>query len=354
MNIMNNFTNRMLCQTLMLLMLSGTLQQAFSQAMKSEGRIGIVIHGGAGTILPNVMTRELETQYREKLKEALLAGYTILKNNGSGLDAVESVIRILEDSPLFNAGKGAVFTHEGTIELDASLMDGRTLAAGSVSGLQHIKNPITLARLVMEHSPHVMMTGEGAEAFAKEHDVLFVDQKYFFTDKRWNQLQDALSRETIQSDSIGGKKLNALPSGTDDDRHGTVGCVVLDRAGNLAAGTSTGGMTNKRFGRIGDAPIIGAGTYANNSTCAVSATGDGEFFIRSVVGHDISALMEYKGLTVTQATEQVIVKVGKLGGTGGVIAIDREGNIAMPFNSDGMYRAYIDSTGEPVVKIYKE
>ena len=310
---------------------------------------GIVVHGGAGTIEKGSMTPELEQQYRDKMTEAITAGYTVLKNNGTSLDAVETVIKTLEDSPLFNAGKGAVFTHEGTNELDAAIMDGKTLKAGAVAGVKHIKNPINLARLVMEQSPHVLLAGDGAEAFAKQHGVQLVPADYFYTEKRWKQLQDAKAKE----DST--EQKNGTPSDTTDGKHGTVGCVALDKFGNLAAGTSTGGLTNKRFGRIGDSPIIGAGTYANNATCAVSATGTGEYFIRSVVAHDISALMEYKGLTVQQAADEVVMnKLIKLGGDGGVIAIDKDGNFAMSFNTSGMYRAYIDKDGKPVVKIYKK
>jgi beta-aspartyl-peptidase (threonine type) len=328
-----------------------TSRRLQAQQQSSQHRFGIVVHGGAGTITKNSMTPELEKQFREKMTEALLKGYNILKNNGTSMDAVEAVINILEDSPLFNAGKGAVFTHEGTNEMDAAVMDGNTLKAGAVAAVKHIKNPISLARMVMEKSPHVMMVGTGAEAFAMAHGMDTVPQKYFYTERRWKQLQEALAKER-ESDSSGQK--NSAPD-TSEHKHGTVGCVALDKMGNLAAGTSTGGTTNKRYGRVGDSPIIGAGTYANNKTCAVSATGTGEYFIRSVVGYDISALMEYKGMSVKDAAETVVMdKLVKLGGDGGVIAIDKDGNIAMPFNTSGMYRAYIDSTGNPVVKIYKE
>ena len=328
--------------------------EATAQVSNSGTRIGIAVQGGAGTIVREQMTAELEQEYTAKLTEAISAGYGVLRLGGNSLDAVEAVIRILEDSPLFNAGKGAVFTHEGTNELDASIMDGATLRAGAVAGVRHIKNPISLARMVMERSPHVLLTGEGAEAFAKEQHVDLVDEKYFYTEKRWNQLQHALELERTNKDSVKGFHMNAIPVPGEDGRHGTVGCVALDQFGNLAAGTSTGGITNKRSGRVGDSPIVGAGTYANNATCAVSATGDGEYFIRSVVAHDISALMEYRKLGVGQAADEVIGKVGKLQGSGGVVAIDREGNIAMPFNTSGMYRAYIDAGGKPIVKIYKE
>jgi len=312
----------------------------------------LVIHGGAGTISRGQMTPELEKEYTDKLREALNTGYAILQKNGTSLDVVETVIKILEDSPLFNAGKGAVFTHEGSNELDASIMDGRTLKAGAVAAVRHVKNPISLARLVMEQSPHVMLVGEGAEAFAKGHGVQLVPQEYFYTEKRWNQYLKA--KEDEKKDSAAPRR-QGLPMDSSHHEHGTVGCVALDKMGNLAAGTSTGGTTNKRFGRVGDSPIIGAGTYANNRTCAVSATGTGEYFIRSVVAHDISAMMEYAGMPLEKAAQTVVMeKLPKIGGDGGVIAIDSRGNIAMPFNTTGMYRAYIDDVGKLVVKIYKE
>ena len=324
---------------------------AAAQEGGSAVRYRLVIHGGAGTILKSQMTPELEKQYRDKLLEALDTGYQILRRNGTSLDAVEHVIMMLEDDPLFNAGKGAVFTHEGTNELDASIMDGKTLKAGAVAAVKHIKNPIRLARLVMERSPHVMLVGDGAEAFAKTQGMELVSQEYFYTKKRWDQLQKALTEE---KDSAGGTRRPYAPDSS-DRKHGTVGCVALDRMGNLAAGTSTGGTTNKRFGRVGDSPIIGAGTYANNATCAVSATGTGEYFIRSVVAHDISALMEYAGMPLGKAAETVVMeKLPNMHGDGGIIAIDNKGNIAMPFNTSGMYRAYIDNGGKPVVKIYRE
>ena len=303
-------------------------------------KFGMVIHGGAGTIERREMTPESEKAHRAGLERALKAGYDILRRGGSSLDAVQAAIQVLEDDPLFNAGKGAVFDHEGKNELDASIMDGKTLNAGAVAALQHIRNPIILARLVMEKSPHVMLVGEGAEAFGKKMGVTFVDQKYFYTDERWQSLQKEKAKSSPKPPS-------------DQDRHGTVGAVALDRSGNLAAGTSTGGTTNKQFGRIGDSPIIGAGTYANNRTCAVSCTGDGEYFIRSVAAYDVSAGMEYKGMPVQQAAQAVIDKVGRLGGTGGLIAIDREGNFAMPFNTSGMYRGQVDAEGKISVEIYR-
>jgi beta-aspartyl-peptidase (threonine type) len=332
-----------------MIMMTGFLADGQTKNLK----VKIVIHGGAGTILKSTMSAELEKEYRDKLTEAVTTGYDLLQKGKSSLDAVEAVIRIMEDSPLFNAGKGAVFTHEGTNELDASIMDGKNMKAGAVAGVKHIKNPISLARLVMEQSPHVMMAGEGAEAFALQHGIEMMPTEYFRTERRWKQLQQTLEKERQQSDSLKQIKMNAVPFEKEEEL-GTVGCVALDEFGNLAAGTSTGGMTNKRYGRIGDSPIIGAGTYANNNTCAVSATGDGEYFIRSVVAHDISALMEYSNLSVQAAAETVIAKVGKLGGTGGVICLDKNGNLALTFNSEGMYRAYMDDNNKPVVLIYKE
>ena len=311
-------------------------QTTISQPQK----FGIVIHGGAGTILKSSMTPEREAEYTNKLKEVLEAGYKILNKGGTALDAVNAAINIMEDSPLFNAGKGAVLTEKGVAELDASIMDGKNLMAGAVAGVRHIKNPINLARLVMEKSPHVMMVGDGAEEFGKENNIEMVDNSYFITKERWKQYQKMIRQ--------GEEKKKA-------GKHGTVGAVALDKSGNLAAGTSTGGMPMKKFGRVGDAPIIGAGTYANNNTCAISATGHGEYFIRLGVARDISSLMEYKNYSLTDAANEVIMtKLGKLGGTGGVIAIDKNGNIAMPFNTEGMYRGYYLNNGQPVVKMYSE
>jgi beta-aspartyl-peptidase (threonine type) len=324
-----------LCFCNLLIVASGS-----AQTKTNPTKFGMVIHGGAGTIERSEMTAENEKAHRAGLEQALKAGYDILERGGSSLDAVQAAILVLEDDPLFNAGKGAVFTHEGTNELDASIMDGRTLSAGAVAALRHIRNPIILARLVMEKSPHVMLEGEGAEAFAKKMGVKFVDQKYFYTDERWQSLQK--------------EKAKRSPAPTPDkDRHGTVGAVALDKSGNLAAGTSTGGTTNKQFGRIGDSPIIGAGTYANNRTCAVSCTGDGEYFIRSLAAYDVSAMMEYKGMPVPEAAQAVIEKVGRLGGTGGLVALDQDGNFAMPFNTSGMYRGNVDSDGKISVAIYR-
>ena len=311
-------------------------------------KFGIVIHGGAGTILKKNMSNEMELMYLDQLEQAVKIGYNIIKNNGDGKEAVEKTINFLEDSPLFNAGKGAVLTSDGSVELDASFMDGESLNAGSVASVKFIKNPISAAIKVMSDSPHVMLSGRGADSFAKEQGLEIVDQNYFITKRRERSLEKIKDIEKTEkvSDNFHEELINS--------KIGTVGCVVLDKKGNLYAGTSTGGMTNKKFNRIGDVPIIGAGTYANNKTCAVSATGWGEFFIRNVVAHDISALMEYKGMTVEDASKEVIhKKVAKLGGDGGVIAIDKNGNIAMEMNTSGMYRAHIDSDGKITVKIYK-
>lgn len=305
----------------------------------------LVIHGGAGTILKKNMTPENEQTYTEKLSDVLQTGYDILNAGGSSLDAVQNCINIMEDSPLFNAGKGAVFTANGKNEMDASIMDGKTSNAGAVAGVSQIKNPITLARLVMEKSPHVLMAREGAELFAVEQGIELIDEKYFYTERRWKQLQESQVKENRDQSTL--YKYNS-------DKFGTVGVVALDKSGNLAAGTSTGGMTNKKFGRIGDSPLIGAGTYANNKTCAVSATGHGEYFIRGVIAYDISALMEYQKKSVNDAADIVIhKKLTKMGGTGGVIALDSNGNIAMTFNTEGMYRGYVYEDGNPKVLIYK-
>ncbi len=329
-----------------------------SQKTSALQPFGFVIHGGAGTIERSLMTPEREKAYRDKLTEALRAGFDVLNRGGACLDAVVAAITLLEDSPLFNAGKGAVFTNAGTNELDSSIMDGRTLKAGAVAGLKRVKNPVLLARLVMEQSPHVMMTGDGAEVFAQQKGVEMVDPKYFYTEERWQQLQKAKEAEKNPPPKSSKLKREATPSDAasllDEHKFGTVGAVCLDKAGNLGAGTSTGGMTNKKFGRVGDSPIIGAGTYANNETCAVSCTGDGEYFIRSVVAHDISAQMQYGGKSVAQAAESAIEKVGKIGGTGGLIAIDRRGNFAMPFNTSGMYRGWIGPDAELHVLIYRD
>ncbi|GAB3537412.1 isoaspartyl peptidase/L-asparaginase [Pontibacter brevis] len=324
-----------------------------AQTKPDYNKITLVIHGGAGTITRANMTAEKEKAYKEKLNEALKTGYAILEKGGSSLDAVEATVRVMEDSPLFNAGKGAVFTNEGKNEMDAAIMDGKTLNAGAIASVTTIRNPISTARAVMEQSEHVMMIGNGAEKFAKEKGQVLVDPSYFHTETRFNQLQQIRDKEKTQLDHSGGtgSTENIFIEG---QKFGTVGAVALDAYGNLAAATSTGGMTNKRYGRVGDVPIIGAGTYADNNTCAVSATGHGEYFIRSVVAHDIAALMDYKGLSLKKAADEVVMKkLVKRGGEGGVIAVDRNGNVAMPFNSAGMYRGYIKK-GKSEVAIYKD
>ena len=321
-----------------------------------EQNFAIVIHGGAGTILKKNLTDEKEKAYRDKLTEALNAGYTVLEKGGSSTDAVEAAINIMEDSPLFNAGKGAVFTNAETNEMDASIMEGKELNAGAVGGVSTIKNPISAARLVMEKSQHVMLTGEGANEFAKINGLEMVDSSYFFNQKRFDQLQKIKKTEETQLDHIEDDEGYIIdPDSLKDSKFGTVGAVALDKSGNITAATSTGGMTNKKYGRVGDSPIIGAGTYANNKTCGVSCTGHGEYFIRKVVAYDVSALMEYKGMSLQDAANYIINdKMIEFGGSGGLIALDANGNIAMPFNTKGMYRAYKKSSGETVVKIFKE
>ena len=306
----------------------------FSCAEKAEQPYGLVIHGGAGTITRENMSTEKEAEYISKLTAALKTGYAILESGGSSIDAVEATIKVMEDSPLFNAGKGAVFTGAGTNELDASIMDGATLQGGAVAGVKTVKNPISAARKVMEKTWHVLLAGEGADAFAKEQGLDIVDNSYFHTEHRFKSLIKAKEKEI--------------------EKHGTVGCVALDKKGNLAAGTSTGGLTNKRWGRVGDSPIIGAGTYASNETCAVSATGQGEYFIRGSVAFDIAAQMDYEKKSVQTAAQAVIDKLTERGGTGGVIVMDSKGNIAMPFNTEGMYRGFYLNDGELTVKIYKD
>ncbi|EKF55112.1 L-asparaginase [Galbibacter marinus] len=308
----------------------------------------IVIHGGAGTILKENISDSMELAYKTVLEQSVRMGYKILNDGGSSLDAVEACIRILEDSPLFNAGKGAVFTNNATNELDASIMEGRTKNAGAVAGVTTIKNPITLARAVMEQSEHVMLAREGAEEFAKQVGVTLVDPEYFYTESRMKALKVAQNKNSISQTSL-------YDPYAKDDKFGTVGCVALDKEGNIAAGTSTGGMNNKRWGRIGDSPVIGAGTYANNRTCGISATGWGEYFIRGVVAYDISAMMEYANLGLNDAAHKVIhEKLPEMGGDGGIIGIDHMGNIAMVFNTPGMFRASIDKTGDLSIKLYSE
>ena len=314
----------------------------------------MVIHGGAGTILKKNMTPEMEAAYIAVLTQALKAGYAEIQAGKTSLDAVEATIHVLENDPHFNAGKGAVFTHDGRNELDAAIMDGKTQMAGAVAGVTTVKNPISAARAVMEKSEHVMMVGAGADQFAKEAGLEIVDPKYYWTKERWDGLQQAIREDSTKAVlDHGSKKSELLGSKNHDYKFGTVGCVALDKAGNLAAGTSTGGMTNKKYGRVGDAPIIGSGTYCNNETAGISCTGWGEFYIRNVVAKTISDLMEYKGLSVSAASKIAIDKVGKMGGDGGLIALDKKGNMAMPFNTEGMYRGAITADGKIEVSIYK-
>ena len=329
-----------LCFISIILGLYGQEKNQTPATIHKSAKYVIVIHGGAGNITKNNLADS--TAYKEKLIEAIQKGADTLKKGGSSLDAVVAVIKILEDSPLFNAGKGAVFNSEGKNELDAAIMDGKTLKAGAVAGVTTVKNPITAARSVMDKTAHVMLIGAGADKFAKGQGLEIVDPKYFFDQKRWDQYLKGKDKSCIQD-------TNPILN-----KYGTVGVVALDIYGNLAAGTSTGGLSNKKYGRVGDSPIIGAGTYANNKTCAVSCTGTGEYFIRNVVAYDISALMEYKGWTVQKAAGYVInEKLKALGGDGGCIALDTAGNYTMPFNTSGMFRAYANSDGEMKVMLFK-
>ncbi len=314
----------------------------------------LVIHGGAGTILKASMTPEKEKLYKQGLQNALNAGNTILKNGGTALDAVEATIKVLEDDSLFNAGKGAVFTNEGKNELDASIMDGKTLKAGAVAGVTNIKNPITAARAVMDKSEHVLMAGKGAELFAAANGCTVVDPSYFFTTERWNDLLEAKKEDSLKALHKDSTKALLKQPDNHDYKYGTVGAVALDMYGNLAAATSTGGMTDKRYGRVGDSPIIGAGTYADNNTCAISCTGWGEFYIRLVMAKTISDKMEFAHESLKDAANDMIMKkLPALGGDGGLIAVDKDGNFTMSFDTDGMYRGYVKSDGETDIEIYK-
>tara|TARA_R110002072_G_scaffold31040_4_gene96246 strand:- start:2823 stop:3755 length:933 start_codon:yes stop_codon:yes gene_type:complete len=307
--------------------------------------IAIAIHGGAGTILKSSLSPEKENDYKSTLQNALDKAYDCLNKGASALDAVEIAVSILEDSPLFNAGKGSVFTAEGKQEMDASIMDGSNTMAGAVSTITGVKNPIQLARKVMEKSDHVFLCSKGAEDFAREMEVAFENENYFFDQFRYDQWQEIKGTNAFQLDHSTKK----------EQKFGTVGAVALDIDGNIAAATSTGGMTNKKFGRVGDSPMIGSGNYANNNTCAVSCTGSGEFFIRAVVAYDVSCLMEFKGLSLEEATKEVVHKrLLKIGGDGGLIAIDRQGNLALEFNTEGMYRGFKNSKGENQVAIYED
>lgn len=307
-------------------------------------KFSIAIHGGAGTLVKGMMTTEMESQYKAALENALDAGYDALTEGKTAVEAVEIAVKLLEDSPLFNAGRGSVFTADKTHEMDASIMDGKTLNAGAVSLITGIKNPISLAKDVMEKSEHVFLAGEGAMAFAKMNGYTQKPDSYFYDQLRHDQWVAIKDTDTFQLDHAAAK----------DSKFGTVGAVACDQHGNIAAATSTGGMTNKRFGRIGDSPMIGAGNYANNDTCAVSCTGSGEYFIRGVVAYDVSCLIEHKGYSLQQAADEVIQKrILKIGGDGGLIAVNSKGDIAMPFNTEGMYRALRDSAGKKEVLIYE-
>jgi beta-aspartyl-peptidase (threonine type) len=313
------------------------------------GKHAIAIHGGAGTILRSGLTPELEAAYKNALKEAIELGDKILAQGGCALDAVTQAVVLLENNELFNAGKGSVFNHEGKHEMDAAIMDGKTLMAGAVSGIKNIKNPILVAKNVMEKSEHVFLANNGAADFAIQMNLEMAPDDYFFVEHRYEQYKKAKEEGQVVLD-------HTMPAEPDSDKKfGTVGAVALDNNGDIAAATSTGGMTNKKWGRVGDTPIIGAGTYANNKTCAISCTGHGEYFIRSVVAYDISCLIEYAGLTLKEACDKVVnEKLVKLGGEGGLIAIDTKGNIEMPFNSEGMYRAMKRAGEQAFVAIYRD
>ncbi len=310
-------------------------------------KIALAIHGGAGTILKSEMTSELEKEYRRGLQNALEKGWEVLQKNGTALDAVETSVVELENFPLFNAGCGSVFTHDGKNEMDASIMDGKKLKAGAVAFVKNVKNPVKLARLVMQKTEHIFLAGEGAEEFARQVKVEFADDEYFFTEHRYRQLLKAIDAGKVILDHfVEDKSDTAKPMGT-------VGAVACDSKGNLAASTSTGGMTNKKFGRIGDSPIIGSGTYAENATCAVSCTGHGEFFMLGVTAFDVSARMKYKNLSLEKAASETIERLNEIKGDGGLIAVDSNGNVALHFNSEGMYRGYVNTNGEFVTEIYK-
>jgi len=331
-------------------------------------KIALAIHGGAGTILRSQMTAALEAEYRSGLEKALKAGWSIIEAGGSSLDAVEAAVCSLEDFPLFNSGRGAVFTHEGEVELDAAIMDGHALKAGAVTFVKNIKNPVKLARLVMERTEHILLAGEGANQFAEQMEMETAPDEYFFTEHRWLQLQEAMAAGRVQLDhsrgdgewrSGGVKELPVTVHPSENPKSkiqnpkslGTVGAVACDQNGHLAAATSTGGMTNKKFGRVGDTAIIGAGTYADD-ICAVSCTGHGEYFMLASTAHDVAARMKYKGLSLEDAARETIDYLTQIKGEGGLIAVDRDGNVTLPFNSEGMYRGFISRSGNPEIEIY--
>jgi beta-aspartyl-peptidase (threonine type) len=306
--------------------------------MSNEKIISIAVHGGAGVITRKEITSDKEKIYKESLEQALKEGWKILEQGGTALDAVTASCIVLENIPLFNAGKGSVFTSGETHEMDAAIMDGRTLKAGCAAGIKNVKNPVLLARKIMENSKHVFLAYEGAEEFAKRMNLEFEDSSYFYTEFRYKKLQEAKEKESKQENA--------------DKSLGTIGAVAMDMEGNLASATSSGGMTNKKFGRIGDTPIIGSGTYANNKTCAVSCTGDGEYFIRCVTAFDVSCLMEYGNMALKQAAEKAIKKLGDIRGEGGLIAVDKNGNLELVFNSKGMYRSSLRTGGEILTEIF--
>lgn len=337
------------------LLTSALLATSFFSAatLAAEPPIRLVIHGGAGTIVKSTITPQQEAEYKAKLDEALQAGYKVLESGGTSLEAVQRAINVMEDSPLFNAGKGAVFTHDGRNELDASIMDGKTLAAGAVAGVTTIKNPINAAYTVMTRSPHVLMVSNGAEVFLKKEGVETVDPAYFRTEHRWKQLQKAIEKEQVVLDHDGKTAYTYDPL-MYDYKFGTVGAVALDKAGNLAAGTSTGGMTNKRYGRVGDSPLIGAGTYADNNTVAVSATGSGEKFIRTATAYNIASQVKYNKTPLATAANNALDEVKAIDGSGGVIVLDAKGDYTMAFNTAGMYRGAIGNDGKKEIAVFGE
>ncbi len=336
-----------------LLLISCETSNAKKESSKrAPNSFAIVIHGGAGGIKRAYFTEEQQKAYTQKLQEALNAGYNVLEKGGISLDAIEAAINVMENSPLFNAGKGAVYNSEGKQEMDASIMDGKTLNSGAVAGVNHIKNPILAARIVMDSSKHVMLSGKGAEILVKKFGVKMVDSSYFFTQKRLNQLHKVQGKQKKQTNKTAFLIKNNL---IDDHKYGTVGAIAIDKNGNIAAGTSTGGMTNKKYGRIGDSPIIGAGTYANNKTCGISATGTGEYFIRTVAAHEVSNLIQYKGLNPEEALHEVLFnQIGKLGGEGGMILLDKNGNVYWDFNSTGMFRGFKKSDGSQKIEMFEK
>ncbi|MEM7512363.1 MAG: isoaspartyl peptidase/L-asparaginase [Bacteroidota bacterium] len=350
---MRNLLTLVVCLAVSCLTFTSCQNIQSQDTSNAKPEYALVIHGGAGTILKKNMTPEREAAYTQALQDALDAGEAVLKAGGSSKDAVIAAIQLMEENPLFNAGVGAVFTHEETVELDASFMDGATLNAGAIAGVKTVKSPIAAARLVMDSSVHVMLSGKGAETFAEGMGLELVENNYFHTDRRLNQIKKIKESQAFVAPGPYQGELSF--EGIEDYKFGTVGAAALDKEGNLAAGTSTGGMSNKRFGRIGDAPIIGAGTYANNATCAVSCTGHGEYFIRNVVAYDVSARMQYQGLSLAEAGDGVVMgTLVEEGGSGGLISVDKDGNVHMPFNTSGMYRGYVKSTGESSIGIYKD